>query len=127
MKKIKIQCRIDDLGAAKHDVITGLVLNKDWTRVLHNGVPVYPDIIMRRALSNDRDFFVKLGRALTRAPRTYKNALVHNFIFVHWDELKSLTAEKACEVLSKKFSDRPVFTPDNYRKILKRLQLRPDK
>ena len=137
MKKIKLASRsgvklfertwLSDRAGAKHDVITGLVLNKDWNFWrFKDGTPVYPVVIMLMAAQNDRDFFIKLGRALTRS-RTYKNAFVHNFILVHWDELKSLTAEKACDVLSKQFSERPVFSADNYRKILKRLQLKPDK
>jgi hypothetical protein len=127
MKKIKLYSRISDRGGAKHDFMTGLVLNKDWNDWrLQDGTPVYPMMIMLMAARNDRDFFIKLGKALYEK-RHSKNALVHNFILAHWDELKGLTAEKACELLSNQFSDRSVFTADNYRKILKRLPLKPDK
>src|SRR4051794_4986508 len=108
MKKIKIRSAISGNKEAQRDFINGLVLNNDWNYWRSpDGTPVFPEVIRLMAARNDRNFFEHLGKALYEG-RHRKNALLDNFILLNWDELKSLTAEAACDRLNGKFPKRRV-------------------
>ena len=122
MKKIKIQSTISGNKEAQREFINGLVLSKDWNYWRDpNGTPVFPEAIRLMAARNDRDFFEHLGKALYEG-RCRKNALLENFIRLHWDELKSKTADDATDLLNEEFPKR-LLTANSYRKTIRKLGL----
>jgi hypothetical protein len=99
--------------------IKRLVLNPDWTsaKIKQRGkeVPILVEYIRQRAAENDRNFFVRLGRALEPSKKKeYGNIEIEDFLFKFWDKavpngelgLKHFTDQAVTELLEIKFGER---------------------
>src|SRR5437660_617836 len=156
MKKItiqKIRWRIDNPGGRalysffkksegkdidskiKTEVLHWLAANLDWNsvKIEINGkeFTTFVEYIRQRAEANDREFFKRLGRALTKR-RKFKNTEIEDFLFKFWDTtetnaggLEVFTDEAVWELLQIKFEDRAPSSLQAYREIRKRVGLSP--
>ncbi len=122
------------------EVIRALVLNRDWTRIKGKQeggkeFSVLVEYIRHPAEANDREFFKRLGRALTNN-RKYKNTEIEDFLFTHWDTtqgtlahgpgLKCLLDKSVVGLLKTVFGDRaPKLAA--YREIRKAANLQPER
>ena len=117
--------------------IKGLVANQDWTKdkIEENGKEVaqFVEYIRQRAAATDRNFFIRLGRALEEREREkrkrkkpkHKNLEIEHFLFRYWDRtanndlgLKHFTDNAVVDLLEFQFRD---LAPSlgAYRKIKK--------
>lgn|SRR5262249_6967407 len=144
------------------EAIRGLVKSNDWTAVKMDlkwkskgkrgstSFPVMVEFIRQRAEANDRLFFVKLGRALTKkySPKNTekyspKNAAIKHFLYDHWDRmqgsingkpavsredigLKHFTDSAVVKMLEFQFPDK-ALSLDAYRQIKKGAALKSEK